>query len=102
MQHLEAPQRMRRIEGKKLSLNKETLRSLTGAELANVAGATTVDCMTPPVNSGRLAGCQINDPNGPQSRAPALPVGCSGSLPDFSPRINPSPIVIIDERGFGK
>jgi hypothetical protein len=41
---------MKKKRGKKLALNKETIRSLEKAELSPVAGAATVSCV-------RTCGC---------------------------------------------
>jgi hypothetical protein len=95
MQHLEAPSTMRRIENtKKLSLHKETLRTLSGAQLNQVAGAGfgrvivgTFTCDT--------ACVIIVDPDGPQSKQ-GLGVGC-GTFQTIHPTwtIDPAPEIPV-------
>jgi hypothetical protein len=85
---------MRRIESKKLNLHKETLRTLTSADLTGVAGATGVLCGSIIQFTGAANGCTIvGPPDGSPSRG-AAPSACVPTLiPDPSQQINPSLII---------
>jgi hypothetical protein len=83
---------MRRIESKKLNLNKETLRTLASSELSVVAGATGQICGSVVVFTNGPSGCTISpgDTSDANSRIGMChPV----SLPETSIVVNPSLVV---------
>jgi hypothetical protein len=82
---------MRRIESKKLNLNKETLRTLTGPELTEVAGGSlgSIGGSVIQVSAGR-GGC-VTVPDTDTEGHPSRDGVCINPLP------NPSIVILPGE-----
>jgi len=85
---------MRRIESKKLTLHKETLRTLASAELSVVAGATGMICGSVVQLSNGQSDCPVTPP-GDGNTSPSIAgfICHVNPLPDPSERINPSLVI---------